>query len=78
MINQNPLEKCGSCGYMYPCDILSPLMSSDGNMGEVCGICALKMSNEILGIERDRFDGEMAEEMRLDAIEFRKSGQLTD
>ncbi len=40
--------------------------------GIVCGICALEMGNKLMGLDRLKFDGERAEQLRLDAIKWRK------
>lgn len=47
-------------------------MSIDGGYTvPVCAICALEMSNLALGINRTEFQGEIAEQMRQKAIEWR-------
>lgn len=67
------LQSCANCGIKYPVYILSPLLGSEGYHKCVCGICALELSNEYLGIKRRKFQGEMAEEFRQKAIEWRKT-----
>ena len=67
-VDNDDLEACAECKYTYPSEILSPF---NGRM--VCGICALSLTNQIHGMKRDHFDGEMAEEMRLDAIIWRSA-----
>lgn len=57
------LERCVSCGVRYPSDIL---------YFATCGICALIISNRELGVSREKFDGEIAEQSRQDAINWRK------
>lgn len=66
------MEKCNKCEVSYPDDYLSPIITSQGSVGQVCGICALEISNEALGIKRNKFNGEMAEEARQDAIAWRQ------
>lgn len=65
-------NKCTSCQWEYPDHLLNPLMTSHGMVGQVCGICALAISNDMLGIKRKKFDGENAEELRLEAVAWRK------
>lgn len=66
--------RCAECQWKYPEIILSPLFV--GNVGytrQVCGICALKLMNEIHGINRSSFTGSMAEANRRSAIAWRKN-----
>ena len=51
-------------------------MTTKGTSVDVCGICGLNLSNFILGVRRTKFNGEIAEQMRLDAIEFRKKNKI--
>lgn len=70
------MGKCNNCKRKIPEELLSPIMTSKGNTAGVCGVCALEISNRVLGIERDHFDGEMAEDMRLEAIKhYKKTNQ---
>lgn len=55
--------RCDDCRVNYPDEIIS---------NDLCGICALEMTNRVHGITRTKFTGEMAEEFRLAAIEHRK------
>ena len=66
------LTKCDNCNIKYPAEILAPIFGLVANKGSVCGICALKLVNEHLGVKRERFAGGIAEGFRLDAIEWRK------
>ena len=70
------MTKCGHCKVKYPDELLSPMFTNKGITEDVCGICALALSNEALGINRKEFNGEIAEQMRLDAIEFRKKHKI--
>jgi hypothetical protein len=54
--------KCEECKFNYPKHLIS--------VG-ICGICALENSNRVHGIKRTKFNGEIAEEMRLGAIAHR-------
>jgi len=63
--------ECANCGIDYPPELLSPIRGSISTHS-VCGICALEITNKVLGINRKKFDGQMAEELRLGAIEWRK------
>jgi len=56
---------------IYPNGYLQPIISNVKS-DEVCGICALKISNQALGIERKKFDGEMAEHLRQLALNWRR------
>ena len=73
-------NECSRCGYDYPEDIgLYPVLGTLSTRGPVCGICALEISNAALGLlgtpfARTSFNGEMAEQFRLDAIEARENG----
>lgn len=39
---------------------------------DLCGICALEITNHIHGIKRKKFGGEMAESLRQEAIAYNK------
>lgn len=67
------MEKCSSCNWSYPEEFLNAMFSSKGVEQSICGICALAISNKTLGVERTHFTGEMAEDLRLDAVEWRKT-----
>ena len=69
------MKKCSQCGIKYPEKLLAPIMTTKGTSVDVCGICGLNLSNFILGVRRTKFNGEIAEQMRLDAIEFRKKNK---
>lgn len=64
--------KCSRCHWDYPSQILSPFISSAGNRQNCCGICALELKNEIHGTRWEHFDGSIAEQMRLEAVQWRK------
>lgn len=64
--------KCEECNYNYPSRLLSPMQSSKGNTGPICGICALELSNKVLSLKRDKFNGPRAESMRLEALKYRE------
>ena len=57
------MSKCVICEIEYPGEIL---------YFDVCGICGLERQNKELGINRKKFNGEIAEDFRLQAIEHRK------
>ena len=71
-INPVDLYPCDGCGWRYPVEILSVFVSDKANTKPICGVCALARSNEIHGITRRRFDGEMAEDFRQDTLAFRR------
>jgi len=60
---------CSHCKRTLPDYLTSPLVTSDGSTGAVCAVCGLYLSNQALGIERTHFQGEIAEDMRLGALE---------
>jgi hypothetical protein len=64
---------CRNCGWTYPTYYLAPMRSSAGDVNDVCGICALILSNKVLGLERTQFSGQMAEHLRGMAISWRKN-----
>jgi hypothetical protein len=64
--------RCARCDVKYPEHLLQPMYVGSGYEGPYCGICALARSNEIHGTNRKRFDGEIAEEHRRDAIQHRQ------
>lgn len=66
---------CEKCRWKYPDWLVQPLSSNKG-MAMVCGICYLEIKNEIHGTNFTSLTGEIAEKMRLAAIEFRKNNQL--
>jgi len=71
------MSKCSKCKRKIPEELLAPIMITDGIVGGVCGVCALAISNEALGCNRKKFDGDIAESMRLDAIaHYKKTKQL--
>lgn len=63
---------CERCKWRYPARLLSSMTTSKGDTGEICGICALAVSNEVHGIQRTEFTGQWAEHLRQEAIEWRK------
>lgn len=68
------LKKCGECNWPYPDSVgLSPMfISSKGYTAEICGICALEISNRELSVIRKKFHGQIAEGYRLEAIDWRQ------
>lgn len=75
------MERCDECQIEYPAELVNTMSGFSPQLGgsflkSVCGICALKISNLIHGVERKRFDGSTAEEMRKKAIQYRKEHNL--
>ena len=70
------MNKCQKCKIEYPNGYLSPLITSKGSL-LVCGICALEIGNEVLGIKRKKFNGEEAERLRQMAIQYRKKTNVS-
>lgn len=65
------MTKCTQCNWKYPDELLNPLMTNKGYIPDVCGICALQISNMMMGEKRKTFNGETAEDLRQQAIEWR-------
>lgn len=65
--------RCSLCKWLYPDYLVNNLESSKGVLASVCGPCALEIINKIHGDERDKFHGPIAEMMRQEALEWRKS-----
>jgi hypothetical protein len=68
---------CAHCKLNYPDELLNPIFLGgagvkEGYTAPVCGICALEISNAFHGAARKRFDGQLAEESRQRAIEWRR------
>lgn len=70
------LRKCEKCGVEYPSELLAPMLGTGIDHVMLCGICALQLSNEVLGVYREEFTGETAEAMRQKAIQWRKEKRL--
>ena len=65
--------ECSHCHWKYPAMFLSPFRSSrTKDFADVCGICALELSNEALGVKRKNFYGRYAEELRKSALDWSK------
>lgn len=64
--------RCAECKWNYPVTYLAVAHTSKGNTGDICGICALEIGNKVLKIRRTEFTGEIAEEMRQNAIKWRE------
>lgn len=65
------LTACPHCAWKYPNELLMPVVGSDPTP-PICGICALAHTNKIHGAARTQFQGTVAEEYRLDAIDWRR------
>lgn len=63
---------CARCDWPYPDGLLSPVIGSAFGSQPVCGICALEIINAVHGTNRKRFQGGHAEEMRTDALDWRR------
>jgi len=63
---------CSECRLPYPEHLLQPLMHGGHLTKEVCGICALDLTNEIHGTMLRRFAGPIAEEYRQMALAWRR------
>lgn len=70
-----PLLSCEVCKWKYPDNILNEMTGFKDNpirLANVCGICALQITNDTYGMNRIRFDGPIAEHCRQMAIKWRK------
>jgi len=64
--------KCAHCKINYPDSVgLSPVLGNHPTKS-ICGICALEYINLMHGVQINKFQGEMAEQNRQDAIKYRK------
>jgi hypothetical protein len=64
--------KCERCHWTYPIRLLSAMKTSKGDTGEICGICALALKNEVHGTHDEHFNGQWAEHLRMEAISWRR------
>jgi len=65
---------CSRCKLPYPPELTTDMhVVVNGQRGyiHVCGICALDVKNNIHGTHDTEFNGEQAEMMRQDAIDWR-------
>lgn len=65
--------RCDDCQWNYPDTYLNRMYVNGGYTKPICGICALELMNSVHGVQRTKFNGEMAEQARLDAIKWRKN-----
>lgn len=65
------LVECTRCSVPYPEGYLQPVIGAI-HRGDVCGVCALQMINAIHGTQMRSFHGEMAEDLRWMAVEWRR------
>jgi hypothetical protein len=73
------MNKCTYCKRKIPSELLSPMFMGSGYTGNICGVCALELSNAELGIKRTEFQGETAEWNRVEAINhYKKTKQKYD
>lgn len=70
------MKTCTECDWSYPDDLVQPMCihtSEFSGYVDVCAICGLKISNDVHGMDRKAFNGEIAESLRQQAIAFRKA-----
>ena len=67
------LAKCAECKWEYPDELLSQIFVGNGYTPPTCGLCALDRINRELDIKRTHFHGEMAEDMRVRAAQWRNA-----
>lgn len=69
--NKDPLVACARCSVPYPDWYLHRFIGSLVT-GDVCGVCALEITNAVHGVKRRSFRGEMANEALWLAREWRR------
>ena len=62
-------KQCQRCENNFPLGYCHIIYTSNGYLN-VCGICALKIKNEIHGTSDTKFQGTNAEQLRLKAIKW--------
>ncbi len=68
------MTTCERCKTTYPAELVSPMLGSQ--YVNLCGICALDVTNEIHGTQMQQFgEDSEAEWMRLEALYWRKYGR---
>lgn len=71
-----PLESCEGCLWKYPYYLLAPLLvQKEGEASykmSLCGQCALNITNSFHRVERKRFHGRTAEDLRRQGLKWRK------
>jgi hypothetical protein len=71
-------NKCEDCGRTTPEDVpVQAMVTSAGRTGDICAVCALRVSNLQLGIQREKFTGTVAEEMRVKTVRHYKDTNQT-
>ena len=64
---------CPRCAWPYPTDLLVPMfIGGSGYTAPVCGVCALDLTNAVHGTRLVAFQGEIAEDMRQQALAWRR------
>jgi hypothetical protein len=67
------LTVCRRCRVRYPTALLSSPLIAEGELAStVCGICALALMNKRSGSKETRLEDEAAEDMRQQAIVWRR------
>lgn len=60
-------EKCGECKRDAPSHCLSPMFigsnEGSGYTASICPLCALRITNDVHGVDRTEFTGTMAQQM---------------
>jgi hypothetical protein len=64
--------KCTRCKIDYPRDCVDHACLN-GEYVTLCGQCALEETNELHGLNRKRFDGQLAEDMRQRTLAYRRT-----
>jgi hypothetical protein len=67
---------CSRCKLPYPDELITPMfvvVGKESGYLNVCGICALEVSNNLHGTNRKSFSGEQAEIKRQDALDWRRA-----
>ena len=69
--------KCDKCQVNYPSELVQPMNTNiDTRYRNVCGICYLELKNKFFGLNDKQLWGEVAEDIRQQAIKFRKDNNI--
>jgi len=65
--------RCPECRYNYPVELLQAMFVQGRYTQPICGICALEISNRVMGERRRTFTGPQAEAARREAVRLRRT-----
>jgi hypothetical protein len=70
-MDTSELRKCIFCSWWYPAHLLHQFYIGETITDPICGICALRLRNDCIGIQRHSFRGTRAERARRAAERWR-------